>query len=140
MADHGVQCMFVGYALNQPGDCHRMWNPETGKVRKSRDIIWFRRMFYTKQVGTALEVSPMEIDFVETTNAAPAVANQVGGGTAIQNPVVSIEVGEGTNNNQPVAPAAADEDNDEVMNNQDAEEAQEQVGTMRSGRAKNAPQ
>ncbi len=47
LADRGVQCMFVGYALDHPGDCYRMWNPETKRVHETRDVIWLRRMFYT---------------------------------------------------------------------------------------------
>ena len=31
LADHGVQCMFVGYALDHEGDCYCMWNPTTSQ-------------------------------------------------------------------------------------------------------------
>ena len=46
VSDRGVQCMFIGYALDHDGDCYRMWNPVTDGVHVSRDIIWLRRMFY----------------------------------------------------------------------------------------------
>jgi hypothetical protein len=42
LADCGVQCMFVGYALNHEGDCYRMWDPLTQRVHVMRDIIWLR--------------------------------------------------------------------------------------------------
>ena len=90
-------------------------------------------MFYMKPVGTKSEVSLMEINFVETTNTIPNAVNQVGGGTAVQNPVAGIRVGEGANNNQPAVPAAVDGDND-------AKEEQEQVQTTRLGRAIHALQ
>jgi hypothetical protein len=38
--DHGVQCMFVGYALRHTGDTYRMWDPKTGGVHVSWDVIW----------------------------------------------------------------------------------------------------
>jgi hypothetical protein len=31
LADRGLQCMFVGYALDHSGDCYRMWDPNTGR-------------------------------------------------------------------------------------------------------------
>ena len=44
--DRGIQCMFVGYAMNHDGDVYRMWNPETVRVMISRDVIWLKRMFF----------------------------------------------------------------------------------------------
>ena len=29
LEDHGVQCMFVGYATDHDGDCYHMWDPKT---------------------------------------------------------------------------------------------------------------
>jgi hypothetical protein len=57
--------MFVGYALNHPGNCDRMWDPKTGRVRESLDVIWLKRMFYDKPGEEPKEVSPMEIDGVD---------------------------------------------------------------------------
>jgi hypothetical protein len=72
LADRGVQCMFVGYALNHPGDCYRMWDPETGGIRETRDVIWMKRMFFTKKSKalTATEEEEnddmdIDIDFVD---------------------------------------------------------------------------
>jgi hypothetical protein len=54
--DRGVQCMFVGYAVKHPGDTYRMWDPVTGGIHETRDIIWLRRMYYGKPLtpGTPL--------------------------------------------------------------------------------------
>jgi hypothetical protein len=46
LADRGVQCVFVGYATGHSGDTYRMWDPKTGGVHLSRDVIWLRRMYY----------------------------------------------------------------------------------------------
>ena len=46
VGDHGVTCMFVGYADNHSGDCYRMYNPNTGRVMETRDVIFLQRMFY----------------------------------------------------------------------------------------------
>ena len=48
--DRGVQCMFVGYALEHAGDCYRMWNPETNRVHESRDVIWLKQFYYAKPI------------------------------------------------------------------------------------------
>uniref|UniRef100_A0A7S2KWV0 Integrase catalytic domain-containing protein n=1 Tax=Leptocylindrus danicus TaxID=163516 RepID=A0A7S2KWV0_9STRA len=47
--DKGVQCMFVGYDLNHPGDCYIMYNPKTDRRLISRDVIWLRRMYYQNE-------------------------------------------------------------------------------------------
>ena len=48
VADRGVQCLIVGYALNHHGDCYRMWNPKTNYVYETRDVIWLRRMYFSE--------------------------------------------------------------------------------------------
>jgi hypothetical protein len=48
--DRGIPCMFIGYALDHPEDTYRMWNPETGGVHQTRDVIWMKRMFYEKKI------------------------------------------------------------------------------------------
>jgi hypothetical protein len=44
--DHGVQCMLVGYAPDHSGDTYRMWDPKTGGIHVSRDVIWLRHLSY----------------------------------------------------------------------------------------------
>jgi hypothetical protein len=50
LEERGTVCMFVGYAEDHTGDVYRMWNAQTGKIYESRDVIWLRRMYYTKSV------------------------------------------------------------------------------------------
>jgi hypothetical protein len=40
IADRGIQCMMVGYSTNHTSDCYEMWDPITGGVHTTRDIIW----------------------------------------------------------------------------------------------------
>jgi hypothetical protein len=49
--DCGVPCMFVGYAKNHPGDMFRMYNPATGGIHETRDVLWLRRMYYEKPLS-----------------------------------------------------------------------------------------
>jgi hypothetical protein len=50
LEDHGRTCMFVGYAADHSADCYRMWDPLTSRLHVSRDVVWLRRMFFTKKV------------------------------------------------------------------------------------------
>jgi hypothetical protein len=50
LADRGVHCMFVRYALDHAGAVYRMWNPKTGWVHETCDVIWLRRMYFEKPV------------------------------------------------------------------------------------------
>ena len=48
LQDRGIHCIFVGYALNHPEGCYRMYDPATHRVHQSRDVVWLHRMFYEK--------------------------------------------------------------------------------------------
>ena len=48
LADRGLTCMMVGYALDHDGDVYRMYNPDTKRVHVTRDIKWLDRMFFCK--------------------------------------------------------------------------------------------
>jgi hypothetical protein len=50
LEDRGRTCMFVGYAADHSADCYRMWDPLTSRLHVSRDVVWLRRMFFTKKV------------------------------------------------------------------------------------------
>jgi hypothetical protein len=69
LADRGVQCMMVGYAVDHAGDVYRMWDPRTNRVHETRDVIWLRRLFYEKPEPTAEVIAPEKIedDDVEET-------------------------------------------------------------------------
>ena len=118
--DRGVQCMFVGYALNHPGDCYRMWDPKTGRVHETQDIIWLKRMFYEKSMKKndiivhQIEIEDTEDQYEDTPDT---------------------EVGEGNNNNDN---ESQDEDEDESEEDEDVEDEESDyeskvVATTRSG-------
>jgi hypothetical protein len=46
LANRGVQCVFVGYALGHSGDTYQMWNPVTNSLHQTRDVIWLQQMYY----------------------------------------------------------------------------------------------
>ena len=54
MLNKGVTCMFIGYAEDHPHDCFLMWNAKTNGVHTSRDIVWLRRMYFSKQADKAI--------------------------------------------------------------------------------------
>jgi hypothetical protein len=63
VADRGVQCMFVGYAIDHDGDCYRMWDPKTRRVHESRDIIWLHRVFFQEKLPASdLGIEPIDYD------------------------------------------------------------------------------
>ena len=49
LQDRGVNCIFVGYAINHPEGCYQMYDLATHRVRQSRDVVWLHRMFYEKR-------------------------------------------------------------------------------------------
>ena len=87
LADRGVPCMFVGYALNHPGDCYRMWNPETNRVHETRDVIWMKRMFFPKT---------SRVYEIQKENGADIDVDFVGEAKTHQ----SVEAGEGSSSNE----------------------------------------
>ena len=44
IGDRGVQCMFVGHPQDHDSDCYEMWQPESGSLNTSRDMIWLKGM------------------------------------------------------------------------------------------------
>ena len=53
LQDRGIHCIFVGYALNHPEGCYRVYDPATQRVHQSRDVVWLHRMFYEKRNNNA---------------------------------------------------------------------------------------
>ena len=53
LQDRGIHCIFVGYALNHPEGCYRMYDPATHRVCQSRDVVLLHRMFYEKRNNNA---------------------------------------------------------------------------------------
>ena len=68
VGDHGVMCMFVGYADNHSGDCYRMYNPNTGRVMETRDVIFLHRIFFQDKCKEDAEEHPKIIVKVKKTH------------------------------------------------------------------------
>ena len=45
LEDRGKVCMFVGYPSNHACDVYKMFNLQTMRVLKSRDIIWLKKSY-----------------------------------------------------------------------------------------------
>jgi hypothetical protein len=58
-----------------------MWNPKTGGIHESQDVIWLKRMYYDKSKNED-EISPMERLMDLTTNSKQA--KKLGRAMAIQ--------------------------------------------------------
>jgi hypothetical protein len=46
VGDRGVTGMFVGYTSNHKDNCYRMWNPNTKKISKTREVVFLKRLFF----------------------------------------------------------------------------------------------
>ena len=95
--------MFVGYALDHPGDTYRMWDPNTGRVHTSRDVTWLNRMYYQKPVAQT-EISVMrfnEIDDKDKNEVEPLESLEAEEGSSIQGSDESESDGEAEATNAP---------------------------------------
>jgi hypothetical protein len=108
LADRGVQCMMVGYAVDHAGDVYRMWDPKTNRVHETRDVIWLHRMYYEKPETTAEVIAPVEMDDDDTGD---------------------IEAGEGENKVTEHV-----EEQNEVEEDEEVIATEVESGTTRSGR------
>ena len=50
VGDRGVTCMFVGYNTDSGDDVYRMWNPNTKRLHRTRDIRWLGRNYYSNNL------------------------------------------------------------------------------------------
>ena len=76
MANDGLTCMFVVYALNYADGVYRMWNPSTGRIHTSRDVVWLKRMYYRRQptvveIKTGVDSEVWESDNIVTRTTTP---------------------------------------------------------------------
>jgi hypothetical protein len=86
--DHGVHCMFVGYAKDHTGDCYRMWNPKTQGVMETRDCIWLKPFYFPKPaVPYDVSIAPYDKE---------SITNSVGECIGMVETVTNVEVGEST--------------------------------------------
>ena len=57
--------MMVGYNLDSGEDVYRMWNPETNRKIRSRDVQWLAKMHYPNN-----SIGVREADRYKVTPAA----------------------------------------------------------------------
>ena len=50
VGDRGVTCMFVGYNTDSGDDVYRMWNPNTKRLHRTRDIRWLGRNYFSNNL------------------------------------------------------------------------------------------
>jgi len=117
--DRGVHCMMIGYAPNHAGDCYKMWNPRTGRVHETRDIIWLHRMFYQTPVNPKDMVIGPSVDFL---------IEEIG---------ESNEVGESNETDERVETPNVETEDQSEMNN---ETTDQWTTVTRSGRASVMPE
>eukprot|EP00957_Ditylum_brightwellii_P004967 378223-Ditylum_brightwellii.AAC.1 len=75
LSNKGVQCMFIGYALNHARDCYHMLNLSTMRVMISRDILWLRRMYLNPPSisrNPTIEIDTYEIVKIEAGESVDA--------------------------------------------------------------------
>ena len=97
MANDGLTCMFVGYALNHADGVYRMWNPMTGRIHTSRDVVWLKRMYYQRQ-PTVLEI---------TTGVDSEVRESVNMVTSTTTPTVTPSPSPSPDQNVQVSPSVS---------------------------------
>jgi hypothetical protein len=137
LADRGVHCMFVGYALDHAGDVYRMWNPKTGRVHEMRDVIWLLRMYFKKpmeqeEIGimpTLDENKMVQVGESEATQMTESLSES----ESVDN---HSEAGERNGTNVRAEEARENDGGAEEEKNEDEDEA---IKTTRSGRAVTKP-
>jgi hypothetical protein len=117
LMNRGAVCIFIGYAKDHEGDCYLMWNPLTNGVHTTRDIIWLRRMYYSKDIGFNVTVEPMVLDEPMPDDIVPDQIETVPGLPPGGDDVDDVSVGGETTpmaNLQPLDDADEDDDAPEV--------------------------
>jgi hypothetical protein len=132
--DHGVQCMFVRYALGHTGDTYRMWDPKTGGVHVSCNVIWLRQMFYKAKTGAnyvEVNVEPEET-IHKNLEADEDASSSSESSKSSESSESEVELEEETEN--------VHEDEDTPQDTPDEDQPDEpQVTRTRSGRAVQQP-
>jgi hypothetical protein len=109
IGDRGVQCMMVGYANDHTGDCYRMWDANTSRVHETRDIIWLKRMYYTKPTITPEFISDMEAGESEAPNESSGESGTISevDDSATQEPIEQARVNDDEATPTPTTPSTA---------------------------------
>jgi hypothetical protein len=143
IADRGIPCMLVGYALDHAGDVYRMWNPKTGRVHVTRDIIWLRRMFFKKiEDPEEIIVAPDVVVDEAHKNVSEVQAGESGASQPDEESTTtsddeSVEVGESSGTRSGDSHMIGNENEDEIVEEESEDEDDDVIGaeTTRSGRA-----
>ena len=69
--------MFIEYVNNHTGDCYRMYNPNTGRVMETRDVIFLHRMFYQDKCGENAMEHPQIIVKVTKYSLVEAMSSEM---------------------------------------------------------------
>ena len=64
--------MFIGYVLNHGGDVYRMWNPTTGRLHHTRNVIRLKRMYFKPQD----DVNKDEVEQKHSTGTETAASEE----------------------------------------------------------------
>ena len=128
IGDQGVTCMFVGYNTDLGDDIYRMWNPNTKRIYRTRDIIWSKRMYYQVNLKKARQLVGNGIEVGENEGVTPDAI---------------YEDGEDSNyeedDHSPSNPCYDDEESDSDDEEDDYEEAGPVEKTTMSGRTVKTP-
>jgi hypothetical protein len=73
LADCGVLCIFVGYAVGHSGNTYHMWDPSTRQVHVSCDVIWLHQMYYVSHDGGADKNPALRAEEGKTVTAQKAL-------------------------------------------------------------------
>ena len=163
MANKGLTCVFVGYAIDHAEGVYRMWNPTTGRIHVSRDVVWLKRMYYQRQ-QTAIEirtgVDSGVGESMVTNTTTPTVTPSPGVNvtpTSSANSSVSDEVSEGHNKSMETlgsyrqmnalvdsvieseSESESEENEEVIVNENESESATESATVTRSGRVSQPP-
>jgi hypothetical protein len=131
--NHGVQCMFIRYAIRHTGDTYRMWDPKTG-MHVSRDVIWLQQMFYkAKNIANYVEVNVKPQQGIHKTIKADEDDD-----SSQERSDKSSESSEIESESESVN-ASKDTPEDNLDNNQPDKPQEPQITRTRSGRAIQQP-
>ena len=81
LTNRGKTCIFVGYSDKNAGNVYRMFNPTTGRILLSRDIIWLDKtygQYHNLKPGKIHYVTSNqeEVEDTESTNGNDTYGNQ----------------------------------------------------------------
>ena len=123
IGNQGEQCMFVGYATDHTGNTYCMWNPQTGPVHVTRDIIWLKQMYFQRPATTVeAVVMPTAVSPIASGESTDTGVDAM---TTAPTPVAAAPVPmvtAGNNYNNYYAVLGDDDDDNDPTDEEDSEE------------------